>query len=166
MNRYWWFCLIRIWLAVLPLVLLGCRSDSQAPVQPPFSKEDSPAAIVPLAQREGIIYEDWGIEVKTIMLSAAGYMLDFRFKVLDAQKAEPLFGRKVQPQLIDASSGAVLIVPSPPKVGQMRQTLYPPHEGKIHYILFANPGRLIQPGNKVTVVMGDFRAENLSVESF
>jgi len=165
MNRYWWFCLIRFWLAVLPLVLLGCRSDSHAPVQQPHP-EGPRNAIVPLAQREGIVYEDWGIEVKTIMLSAAGYMLDFRFKVLDAQKAEPLFGRKVQPQLIDESSGAVLIVPSPPKVGQMRQTLYQPHEGKIHYVLFANPGRLIQPGNKVTVVIGDFRAENLSVESF
>jgi len=165
MNRYWWFCLIRIWLAVFPLALLGCRSDSHAPVQQPHP-EGPRNAIVPLAQREGIVYEDWGIEVKTIMLSAAGYMLDFRFKVLDAQKAEPLFGRKVQPQLIDESSGAVLIVPSPPKVGQKRQTLYQPHEGKIHYVLFANPGRLIQPGNKVTVVIGDFRAENLSVESF
>jgi hypothetical protein len=147
------------------LVFSGCRSDSVPSVQQP-AQEQLSGTIVPLLQREGIVYEDWGIEVKTIMLSAAGYMLDFRFKVLDAQKIEPLFGRKVDPYLIDEASGATLIVPSPPKVGQMRQTLYQPHEGEIHYILFANPGRFIKPGNKVSVVIGDFRAENLTVESY
>jgi len=30
--------------------------------------------------------------------------------------------------------------------------------------MFANPGRLVKPGNKVTVIIGDFKAEGLIVK--
>jgi hypothetical protein len=37
-------------------------------------------------------------------------------------------------------------------------------EQRTYFALFANPGRQIEAGDKVTVVIGDFRAEDLIVE--
>ena len=111
------------------------------------------------------LYENkWGVKVEDIRLSSAGYMLDFRYRVLDPQKAAPLLSRQVKPYLVDQESGSKLIVPAPPKVGSLRQKSYQPISNKIYFILFSNPGRLVKPGNKVTVVIGDFRAEDLIVE--
>jgi len=99
-----------------------------------------------------------------ISTSAAGYMLDFRYRVLDPEKAVPLFDRKFKPYLIDQATGAKLLVPAPPKVGPLRQTTRAPEAGRVYFMIFANPGRMITAGNKVTVVIGEFRAEDLIVQ--
>lgn len=105
----------------------------------------------------------WGVKVLPIRLSAEGYMLDFRYRVLDAEKAAPLFDRKIKPYLVDEATGAILVVPEPPKVGALRNTRKPQPD-RNYFILFANPGRYVQKGRKVTVVIGDFKAEHLVVE--
>lgn len=105
----------------------------------------------------------WGIEIVGIRSTAADYMLDFRYKVVDAEKAEALFRRKSRPQLIDQESGAKMNVYSSPKTGPMRST-NKPRAGKNYFILFANPGKYIQVGNKVTVVIDDFKIEDIVVQ--
>ncbi|PLY04919.1 MAG: hypothetical protein C0622_02135 [Desulfuromonas sp.] len=107
--------------------------------------------------------ERWGIEILSIRPSAANYMLDFRYRVLDADKAGPLFHRKSRPQLIEQKNGAHMSVFSSPKTGPMRTT-DPPQAGKNYFILFANPGRQIQTGDLVTIVIDDFKVENLVVQ--
>jgi hypothetical protein len=105
----------------------------------------------------------WGVKVLSIRLSAEGYMLDFRYRVLDSEKAMPLFDRKIKPYLVDEATGAMLVVPEPPKVGALRNTRKPQPD-RNYFILFANPGRYVQKGKQVTVVIGDFKAEHLVVE--
>jgi len=90
-------------------------------------------------------------------------MIDFRYRVLDPGKAMSLFDRKIKPYLIDEATGAVLAVPEPPKVGTLRNTRTPQPD-RIYFILFANPGRYVQKGKRVAVVIGDFKAEHLVVE--
>lgn len=107
--------------------------------------------------------ERWGVEIAGVQLASTGYMLDFRFKVLDTEKAAPLFDRKTKPYLIDQTTGAKFMVPSPPKTGPLRTT-DPPIAGRRYFIFFGNPGRYVKAGATVTVVIGDFRAENLVVE--
>jgi hypothetical protein len=106
--------------------------------------------------------EQWGIEITRLHLTANGYMVDFRYRVLDSEKARELFVRKNKPYLIDQKSGKVLAVPNIGKVGPLR-TSNMPKEGKIYWMFFENISGLIQSGSKVTVVIGDFRAENLVV---
>jgi len=108
--------------------------------------------------------QEWGVELRGIRLSAADYMLDFRYRVIDPKKAAPLLSRNVKPYLIDQESGARLIVPTPPKVGSLQQKSSQPVAGKIYFIIFSNPGKLVKKGNKVTVVIDNFKAENLIVE--
>lgn len=129
-----------------------------APVFP-----DDKAAEAPAPEREAGIEERWGIRIIALRLSAGGNMLDFRYRLTDPEKARPLFDRRIKPYLIDDMSGARLLVPNAPKLGAMRQTPRNPVAGKDYFVLFANPG-IVKAGSKVTVVIGDFRAENLTVE--
>jgi hypothetical protein len=112
------------------------------------------------------LQERWGVEIVGIRRTAADYMLNFRYRVTDPDKALMLFDRKIKPYLIDQTSGATFMVPSPPKIGPLRQATRNsgPLAGKTYFIFFANPGKSIKAGDKVTVVIGDFKIENLAVQ--
>ncbi len=111
----------------------------------------------PLQQR-------WGIEIASLRLSAQGSFVDFRYRVLDAEKAAPLSSHDWRPYLIDQQTGNRLSVPSTPKLGALRQTAQRLTPGRIYYIFFGNGQGLVKAGSKVTVVVGDCRIENLTVE--
>lgn len=106
-----------------------------------------------------------GIRMEGLRLSAAGYMLDFRYRVLDPDKAAALLDRKIRPYLLDEATGAQLGVPDTAKLGQLRTTgRNKAVVDRNYFIMFANPGRQVQPGSRMTLVMGDARIENLIVE--
>jgi hypothetical protein len=83
--------------------------------------------------------------------------------VIDPEKARPLFDRSVKPVLVDEVSGAKLAVPEPPKVGALRSTS-PPQAGRVYFVVFANPGKLLSAGAAVTVEIGGFRAEHMVID--
>lgn len=109
------------------------------------------------------IEKKWGVRPLSIREAANGYMIDFRYRVIDDKRAAPLFNPKIKPYLIDQKGKAVMYVPNVPKVGSMRSTRKP-FKDRNYAILFANPGKYIKPGNKVTVVIGELRIDNLVVE--
>ncbi|MEN8135841.1 MAG: hypothetical protein ABFS18_09960 [Thermodesulfobacteriota bacterium] len=104
-----------------------------------------------------------GIKITGIQWSAAGYMLNFRYTVINPAEALPMFDRSVIPYLVHEKSGARFMVPSPAKLGPFRTT-GAPEEGRIYYTMFANPGRYVQQGDLVTVVVGEHRFEHLTVK--
>ena len=106
----------------------------------------------------------WGIGIVGVRLASAGFMLDFRFKVTDPEKAAPLLARRTKPYLIDEKSGAMFAVPVSGKVGALRQDTMKPTRNRIYYSFFANPGNFIKRGDTVTIVIGTFKAENLVVQ--
>lgn len=152
------------------IVLGGCASRSDGSY---FSGTSRPESVAPAkskapARSKALAHaaeEKLGIRMEGLRLSAAGYMLDFRYRVIDPDKAAPLLSRKIRPYLLDEVSGAQLGVPDTAKLGQLRTT----GRNKVvsdqdYFILFANPGRFVQAGNKMTLVMGELRIENLVVE--
>lgn len=120
------------------------------------------AAVPKEISAEQSMKEKWGIEITSIRMAVDGHMVDFRYRVLDAEKAKTLFVRANKPYLIDQASQKVLAVPSIGKVGPLR-TSNKPQEGRIYWMFFGNKGGLVKPGSKVTVTIGDFRVENLVV---
>ena len=88
----------------------------------------------PAAQVATELAERWGVRVESMRLTAANRMLDFRYTVLDAEKAAPLFVRKTHPKLLHTKSGARLAVHSGAKVGPMRNS-NPPVKGKTYFII-------------------------------
>jgi hypothetical protein len=82
---------------------------------------------------------------------------------LDAAKAKTLNDKEVTAFLIDPIAGIRLSVPTLEKVGQLRQSSTP-EAGKVYWMAFSNPGRRVKPGDRVEVVIGQFRAEGLVVD--
>lgn len=106
----------------------------------------------------------WGVRVIGIRQSAAGYMLDFRFRVLDPQKAAALLDRRVKPVLIVEKNGVHLGVPVSAKIGALRQSAKFAKADKNYFMFFSNPGRKVKVGDRVSVVIGDFKTEQLLVQ--
>ncbi len=110
--------------------------------------------------------ERWGVEVLGIRQSGAGMFLDFRFRVLDADKSLPLFDHRIKPYLVAEKSEIKLPIPQAAKVGSFRPTNRGKNikADKNYYMLFANPDRHVKVGEKVSVVIGDFKVEHLTVQ--
>jgi hypothetical protein len=104
----------------------------------------------------------WGVRIESMRLTASGYMLDFRYRVVDARKARPLFARRTRPLLRDERTGTVMLVPTPPKTGALRNS-NEPKAGRSYFMFFANPARLVAPGHTVTVTIGDFSVSGIRV---
>lgn len=145
------------WLLLTAIVLTGCSSAPERPY--------GAYGAVPARGSASPIEEQLGIRIDGITLSAAGYMLDFRYHVNDPEKAAPLLDRRIKPYLIDEASGARFMVPDTPKLGALRPTA---RNHAIHrsgyYMLFANPGRFLKPGSTVALVLGETRIEHLTVQ--
>lgn len=119
---------------------------------------------IPLQVGPDGLLEALGVKVVALRPTAEGHMIDFRFKVVDAKKAQPFFEKKNRIYLVDDASGKALDVPVPAKLGPMRpSTKNPPKEGVVYWIFFGNTG-LIHSGSKVTVALGDYRIQGLTVE--
>lgn len=110
------------------------------------------------------IKDQWGVGEFIVRQTSAGYMLDLRYRVFDKEKAKPLFSRQLLPFIIEESSGVKYGVPASPKVGFLRQAPQHVKENKQYFLMIANPGKRIKAGDKLTLVIGDFRIEHLTVE--
>ena len=146
----------------LLLSLTACQSVNNAPVG--AATDSVPEVTKEVVVGNDRILKDLGIEVVAIRTTAAGSMLDFRFKVLDKEKSMPFFLQELKPHLIDEKTGAVLEVPVPAKGGPMRPTSRNPRVGITYFMLFGNPGHFIKKGNSITIVVGENRVERLIVE--
>lgn len=140
------------------LVLMFVSGQAMADEAAP-EKEISTAALQPADP----LVEKWGIEVTSLRMSANNHMVDFRYRVRDAKKADTLFSKEEKPYLVHQETGKVLAVPRTAKVGPLMST-YDHKEGRIYWMFFGNQTNLVKAGDKVSVVIGDFKAENLTVQ--
>ncbi|MBP7147719.1 MAG: hypothetical protein KBD01_09255 [Acidobacteria bacterium] len=150
--------LLLLLLAAALLTAAGCATAHPAPV-PGASRVASVIAADDLDDK-------WGVEVVSLRSAAEGMMLDFRFRVLEPDKAAPLLAQRTSAYLVDPERNVKLTVPSTPKAGQLRNTIRVglPRQGAVYYVLFGNPNRVLVPGDKVNVVIGDFQAEDIVIQ--
>ncbi|TYO96666.1 hypothetical protein EDC39_11356 [Geothermobacter ehrlichii] len=157
----------KIWCLILLLSLTGAcaqrpsatRTDRLKAVQTEETVQSVEAA-QELSEAEKAL----GVRVETVRLAAAGYMLDFRYYVYDSEKSRPLASKKFFPYLIHQRTGAYLGIPAPAKVGSLRQKPRSHYPDRSYFMLFANPGGLVKRGDRVTIVVGKYRFENLVVQ--
>ncbi len=142
--------LVGLWiigLAALPLCQ-GCASHVK-----PDSRVDEAGSVAKL-----------GIRPVAIRLTAADNMIDFRYRVVDPEKSLPMFNRQIATYLLDQGSGDRFAVPTDTKLGPLRSSSRDPVAGKEYFIFFVNPGKVLKRGSRVTVVIGDMKIEDLTVE--
>lgn len=107
----------------------------------------------------------WGVRAVSLRPTMDGRMLDFRYRIVDAAKAAPLFDHTVRPYLFDPSRGAALGIPEDSKLGALRASVRNgPVAGKQYYMIFSNPYGKVVAGSKVTIVVGDCRFEEVVVQ--
>jgi len=119
----------------------------------------STGGLLPEAQQA--ILEEFGVEVVGLRLTAGGHMLDFRYRVHDAEKAAPLHGPRIKPVVFDLATKQELGVPRPPKIGPLKQTRAAPVEDRVYVILFANPGDTVRPGGAVSIKLGGLTIDRI-----
>jgi hypothetical protein len=105
----------------------------------------------------------WGVTIRGVRLTGAEHFVDFRFRVIDPEKAVKLMNRKEQAVLIDEVSKKALPVTTG-KLGPLRPSDMAPKANRDYVILFSNLDKILKKGSKVTVVIGEFKAEGLTVE--
>jgi hypothetical protein len=102
-----------------------------------------------------VVEAQWGIRITHIAVLADGGLIDFRFQVIDPDKAAPLFSLDNRPILIVEATGR-----------RVESLYHPLHShtivaGQSQYILYNNTGGAIQSGAAVSVLLGDVRLEHI-----
>ncbi len=115
--------------------------------------------------RRHIKQEDLGVQIVALRTTAGGLMLDLRVRVIDPDKSLPLLGRASRDpvHLLVDRTAQLLAVPDS-NAGALRQRTMQPVAGHIYTLLFHNPG-VVQPGDQVTLVVGDRSVGGLVVAS-
>ena len=99
-----------------------------------------------LAELNERLAEARGITIEGVRLTADRTMIDYRYRIVDAEKAARLHGQHIKPHILDEKRHTQLEVPFASKVGSLRQSAKAPIQERTYVILFANPGRLVKGG--------------------
>lgn len=136
---------------------------SAAPPSPPPTHSKSPYRPTTPNRARDYYQLVWGVDALAVRSVESGELIRFNYRVLDAVKAQALNDKKSEPFLFDERARVKLVVPSLEKVGQLRQSSTP-EAGKIYWMAFSNKGGAVKRGDRVSVVIGKFRADGLVVE--
>jgi len=144
------------WGALVLAAALFC-GDSAAAVPPDGAIT---AGAISLKDVESLT----GVEVVAVRLTAAGRMLDFRYRVTDPAKASVLLNRKTKAHAIHLPTGETLGVPRMARVGRMKSSAVEGKKDRVYFLFFDARGQQVKSGDKVTVVIGEHRFEELAVQ--
>lgn len=148
------------------VIVLQIHAQSPAGSETSRAKTSHPVRYSPnpMSRRAENYYDlFWGVNSLKVKSTEANEVIRFSYRVLDPDKAQPLNEAKNEPSLVAPRAGVRLVVPSLEKVGKLRQSSSA-QAGKMYWMAFSNKGRLVKPGDRVNVVIGNFRAIGLVVE--
>src|ERR1700690_117102 len=145
---------VTICLFLTAILVLGCAAHTPVPDARALSSEVSANEMS--AAQNASIEEKWGVRIIGARLTANSYMIDFRYKVIDAEKASHLMDRNAKPYMIDEANSAK-VGGADSSMGSLRSK--GTAVNRDYFVLFGNPGGAIKPGSKVTIIIGDFRSE-------
>ena len=122
--------------------------------------EQPDAQIAPTMISPELLEERYGIRIRMIAVTAAGGILDLRYKVIDKDKASFLLNpASAPPKLIDEASGKTFAAPS--RSMKHNSNL---ENGNTYFHFIANAGNVIKPGVLMSVQLGTVRAGPIVVQ--
>lgn len=149
-----------VYATVLALALAACVPVSSPTVtQPTPGTQPAPTAQpAPMGEAASVVtadaFEDrYGIRVTLIGVTAAGGMVDFRFRVTDPGKARSwIEDLKLSPDLVVDEAGVTLEGPPEVEAGEIVAD-------RVYWLLFPNSRGVVQPGTPVSVRLGDLQLD-------
>lgn len=157
MERYLLICLVS---AMMALSGIPAMADQD------LRKPELQADIRISPEQARTLRDEYGIQLMSFRFTSAGYMLDFRYRVIDPGKAAFLMNKNLKPYIIDKETGLKFFVPSHPKIGSMRAVSDLPKTGRSYFILFSNTDGILRAGKTVSVVIGDLVIEDLVIPEY
>jgi hypothetical protein len=164
------------WILVALGLLTGCATTRDArPTAGPTAADTARAVAATnanalademrgwAAANSTYLKRTWGVDVVGVRLLSSDWMLEFKYRVLDPDKAAPLLDQHVKPYLVDDVSGARLAVPAMENVGELRQHTTP-DANRNYFMIFGNADKIVPRGGHVSVVIGQFQASGLPVQ--
>jgi len=148
---------------------LLCAAVGAAPAPVTHSTSKTPPAAPSRSSeswhaRQSVFFQrKWGVDIIGVRRVSSGYMLRLSYRVVDPEKARPLFDKKVRPFVIDEVTGARLAVPAMENVGELRQTAAPIQDHN-YFMIFGNPEKLVKSGGRISIVLGDMRVDGFTVD--
>ena len=117
-----------------------------------------------MSERGRVFYmKRFGVDELRVTRVSSGAMLEFRYLVVDPEKAKMLTDKKATPLLIDQKTRRKVGVPFMENIGTLRQSSTPV-AGREYWMVFENPNRAIQAGSHVEITIGGFHVSGLVVE--
>ena len=112
----------------------------------------------PVVSPDGLVDRS-GIQIVYVAVTGDGGLVDLRFKVFDPDKAVAIHDPETPPAVVDAATG---VVAKDLFMGHSHTS--PFHAGQTYYLIFENPGNLVQRGGKVSVLLGNAEVDNVEVK--
>jgi hypothetical protein len=112
----------------------------------------------PVVSAAGLV-DSSGVKIVYVAITGGGGLIDVRFQVVDPDKAAALHDQATPPALIDESSGVVV---NSLLMGHSHSGPY--KTGVTYYLVFENPGNLVQRGGRVSVLLGDAQVQHVPVQ--
>lgn len=103
--------------------------------------------------------ERWGIRVTLIGVTADGGLIDFRYQVIDPDKAIEMD--------IDPNNVPTFVIEGTGVSFTPISTMAHRHDlrvGRIYSTLYVNQGGVLRPGDLVTVIIGDAKLEHFAAQ--
>ena len=131
-----------------------------APTSPPVEA----TAVVPLGLQRPLVTEDGlveksGIKIVYVAVTGGGGLVDLRYQIVDPDKAVAVHDENYPPTLVDEATGLVV---NQPLMGHLHTGVFT--AGQTYYIIFENPGNIVQQGGKVSVLLGDAEVDHVIVK--
>jgi hypothetical protein len=151
-------------LLVIGLAALGFWLATALKAQPPAADSSEPVqAKAPFVWQRPVVSEDElvdkvGVRLMQVAATGGGGLIDLRFQVIDPEKAFAVHDESSPPVIIDEASGLVV---DQLLMGHNHSGPYQP--GVTYYLVFENPGNLVQPGSQVSVLLGNVEVDHVTV---
>jgi hypothetical protein len=130
----------------------------------PNASTSSTSAVVPLQSDRPVVSEAGlvsrsGVRIVHVAVTGDGGLLDLRFQVIDADKAAAVVhDPAAPPAIVDEASG---VVAKDLFMGHSHSG--PLKEAVTYYLIFENPGNLVQRGDLVSVLLGNAQVQHVMV---
>jgi hypothetical protein len=144
-----------ILVAAILLALIGGFFAYRAWNNPPAAASQTADELV----SADMLAERYGMQIKLVGVTGGGGLIDFRFKVLDHQKAELLLQEPADLPVLIVADGKTTLKPPEVKPEDMRL-----ESDSVYFMLYPNPGGVVKPGTPVSVVIDDVRLEPIPAQ--
>lgn len=148
-----------IGLAALVFWLVSAmRGDSAGGTSQP-NNPTAPAALQRPVVSDAELADKVGVRIVQVAVTGGGGLIDLRYQVVDPDKAVVVHDDATPPVIVDDVSG---VVADQLLMGHSHTGSF--NAGQIYYLIFENPGNLVQRGSTVSVLLGDAEVDHVTVQ--